>query len=197
MPINANMKLALLILISFIVLFSPVNTLGQSFNKNMKADDVTDEQVALIKAKLSADGMSVADFEAQALAAGAAPSEVSKMSARLSQNTVVPESSATIQPENTTRKVVNNQSIGKEGSAARQPVKSKIFGAEIFNNPAISFEPNQNMPTPKNYVLSTGDQLIIDIYGYSEGTYKLRLAPDGYIRIPNLGTDSVNCLTID
>ena len=89
MSINPTMKLTFLILISFIILSFPVNLFGQSFNKNMKSDDVTDEQVAQIKARLTADGMTVADFEAQALAAGAAPAEVAKMSTRLSQSTDV------------------------------------------------------------------------------------------------------------
>jgi protein involved in polysaccharide export with SLBB domain len=74
---------------------------------------------------------------------------------------------------------------------------STIFGSELFNNPNISFAPNLNMPTPKNYVLSTGDQLVIDIYGFSEANYKLRISPDGYIRIPNVGPISLNGLTIE
>jgi len=93
------------------------------------------------------------------------------------------------------RTVVSSAIIGSRGD--NPTVNSNIFGSELFNNPGISFEPNQNMPTPMNYILSTGDQLIIDIYGYSESTNKLTVSPDGFIRIPNVGPVSVNGLTID
>jgi len=43
------------------------------------------------------------------------------------------------------------------------------------------------MATPKNYVIGTGDQLNIDLYGYSDASFKLKVSPDGTIRIPNSG----------
>jgi protein involved in polysaccharide export with SLBB domain len=197
MPIKIPMKLTFLTVIVFLILMLPHHLFGQSFDKNMKADDVTDEQIALLKARLSADGMSIADFEAQAIAAGASPAEVAKIGARLSQSQSVPKSPANATIDNAPRKTVNDAPSGTVVHTNKLLINSNIFGAELFNNPSISFEPNQNMPTPKNYILSTGDQLIIDIYGYSEGTYKLSVTPDGYIRIPNVGPISVNGLTIE
>src|ERR1035437_9293670 len=51
--------------------------------KTLKADDLSNEQVAQMKAKLTTDGMSTADFEKQAIAAGAQPSEVKKLIDRM------------------------------------------------------------------------------------------------------------------
>jgi len=189
------MKLSFRILISIILLFLSTGLFAQSFDKNMKADDLTDEQVAKIKAKLDADGISVEEFEAQAKASGAIPAEVTKIGFRLSQIGDV-----TVKPTEKTdeKKPETTEKYSTEKKAIKKPEKkSNIFGAELFNNPSISFEPNQNMPTPKNYILSTGDQLIIDIYGYSEGTFKLNVTPEGNIRIPNVGPISVNGLTIE
>lgn len=189
------MKLSFRILFSIILLLLTTSIFGQSFDKNMKADDLTDEQVTRIKAKMTADGITIEEFEAQAIASGASPAEVAKLKVRLSET---PDT--VIQPEEKMEetKTRTNEKYTTEKKVTKKPEeKSNIFGADLFNNPTISFEPNQNMPTPKNYILSAGDQMIIDIYGYSEGTYKLKVTPDGNIRIPNVGPISVNGLTID
>ena len=72
----------------------------------------------------------------------------------------------------------------------------KIFGMNYFNNNNISFEPNVNIPTPLNYRLGPGDQIIIDLWGDSEQTYQKQISPDGYIRIPRLGPIYLNGLEI-
>ena len=37
-----------------------------------------------------------------------------------------------------------------------------VFGRDVFNNRALTFEPNENMATPKNYRLGPGDEVIVD-----------------------------------
>jgi protein involved in polysaccharide export with SLBB domain len=159
--------------------------------KTLKADDLSNEQVAQLKAKLTADGVSIADFEKQAIAAGAQPAEVAKVIDRMNQG-----SAGSKQPEVDVaqeKKVIQQVEAKKD----KKEEPNAIFGSELFNNPNISFAPNLNMPTPKNYVLSTGDLLVIDIYGFSEANYKLRISSEGYIRIPNVGPVSLNGLTIE
>lgn len=63
----------------------------------------------------------------------------------------------------------------------------KIFGHDIFNRGALSFEPNMNIATPQNYVLGPGDQVIIDIYGASQKTLQLTVSPEGDITVPGYG----------
>ena len=53
------------------------------------------------------------------------------------------------------------------------------------------------MPTPKNYVLSAGDELLINVWGDSELNLKLSISPDGTILIPNVGPVSLSGLTIE
>ena len=72
----------------------------------------------------------------------------------------------------------------------------KIFGMNYFNNNNISFEPNVNIPTPLNYRLGPGDEIIIDLWGDSEQTYQKQISPDGYIRIARLGPIYLNGLEI-
>ena len=164
--------------------------------KTLKADELSNEQVVQMKAKLTADQVSTADFEKQAIAAGAQPLEVKKLIDRMDNlniNNHQPKSNSL----DIKSRIVSDTIEDRKIKHTIQKDSITIFGSEIFNNEKISFSPNMNMPTPRNYVLSTGDQLIIDIYGYSEANYKLRISPDGYIRIPNVGPISLNGLTIE
>ncbi|MDP4268704.1 MAG: SLBB domain-containing protein [Bacteroidota bacterium] len=75
--------------------------------------------------------------------------------------------------------------------------KPKIFGASIFNDVNLSFEPNLRLATPQNYILGPDDELLIDVYGVSEVSHKVNVSPEGNIRIPNVGVISVGGLTIE
>lgn len=77
------------------------------------------------------------------------------------------------------------------GSSGRQ-----IFGHNIFNGRSLSFEPNENAATPQDYRLGPGDQLIIDIWGYSEGSYTQTITPEGRIYISQIGPIQLSGLTI-
>ena len=72
-----------------------------------------------------------------------------------------------------------------------------VFGREIFSDKNLTFEPDLNMPTPKNYVLSAGDELLINVWRDSELNLKLSISPDGTILIPNVGPVSLSGLTIE
>ena len=76
-------------------------------------------------------------------------------------------------------------------------LKETVFGREIFSNKNLSFEPDLNIPTPKNYILSAGDELLINVWGDSELNLKMKVSPEGTILIPNLGPVSVSGLTIE
>ena len=76
------------------------------------------------------------------------------------------------------------------------PSGKRVFGRDIFNNKALTFEPQMNIPTPQNYVLGPGDQLIIDIYGASQESLKLTISPDGDVTIPDFGPVQVSGMTV-
>ncbi|MFM6994730.1 MAG: SLBB domain-containing protein [Sediminibacterium sp.] len=77
------------------------------------------------------------------------------------------------------------------------PTGLRVFGSEIFENQYLSFEPNLTISTPRNYVIGVGDEIIVDIFGLSESTKKLKVSTEGYIRFPNLGPIKVSGLTIE
>lgn len=72
-----------------------------------------------------------------------------------------------------------------------------VFGREIFSNQRLSFEPDLNIPTPKNYVLSASDELFIQVWGNSELNLKVKISPEGTVSIPNLGPVTVGGLTVE
>lgn len=82
------------------------------------------------------------------------------------------------------------------GSRARQHRKDDhvirgkqvaVFGRNIFTARNLSFEPSLDIPTPENYVLGSGDELIIDVWGASENTVREIISPEGTIHVAGIG----------
>ena len=68
-----------------------------------------------------------------------------------------------------------------------QSEQTQVFGRNIFASRNLSFEPNLNIPTPENYMLGPGDEVIIDIWGTSENTVRETISPEGSIVVENIG----------
>lgn len=82
-------------------------------------------------------------------------------------------------------------------SSENQPIsqhltENDVFGRNMFNNKKLTFEPNLNIPTPDNYKLGPGDEIIIDIWGNSEASIKQQISPEGSIYISGLGPIYLN-----
>ena len=72
----------------------------------------------------------------------------------------------------------------------------RVFGRDIFNNRALTFEPQMNIATPQNYVLGPGDQLVIDVYGDTQKSVQLTVSPDGDVTVPEYGPIHVAGLSV-
>lgn len=72
-----------------------------------------------------------------------------------------------------------------------------VFGREIFLSKKLTFAPSLNIPTPKDYVLSAGDEVRINVWGNSQLNLKLKISPDGTVLIPNLGPVLLSGHTIE
>lgn len=78
----------------------------------------------------------------------------------------------------------------------RDSIKVEVFGRNIFTNRNLSFAPGGNLPTPADYKLGPGDEVIIDIWGNNQATIRQTISPDGTINIPDIGLVSLNGMTI-
>jgi len=73
----------------------------------------------------------------------------------------------------------------------------KIFGADLFRNKNLTFEPNLNLATPLNYVIGPNDQINVNVYGRSVANWKLTVSPEGNINIPGTGLINIAGKTIE
>ena len=68
-----------------------------------------------------------------------------------------------------------------------RPDRTNIFGHDLFRNKNLNFVPSYNVPTPENYKLSAGDEIVIDIWGDVISNITTKISPEGSVNIPNLG----------
>jgi len=73
----------------------------------------------------------------------------------------------------------------------------KLFGYSVFHNNNISFTPNLNMATPKNYVVGPGDVLTVQVYGVAQNTYTMTVSNEGKVTIESIGVVNLAGLTIE
>ena len=77
------------------------------------------------------------------------------------------------------------------GAAARL-----VFGRNIFTNRNLTFAPSMNIPTPENYKLGPGDEVIVDIWGTNQATIRQTISPEGTINVQDIGLVNLNGMTV-
>lgn len=109
-------------------------------------------------------------------------------------NPSVPLNDSTNLSNNSFKNQSNNNLIAKQSKS--DSLEKMIFGKSFFQNKSLSFQPNLRIATPQNYIIGPEDELIVDIFGYSEDHYNLTVSSDGYVKIPKIGIIQVSGLTI-
>ncbi|MBP2686142.1 MAG: polysaccharide export protein, partial [Deltaproteobacteria bacterium] len=66
-----------------------------------------------------------------------------------------------------------------------------FFGHELFDPRAEVSQMGDTLPSPDDYVVGPGDELIVKLWGRMEGTHRLRVDRDGKVFIPKMGPLSV------
>ncbi|MFI3321242.1 MAG: SLBB domain-containing protein [Rikenellaceae bacterium] len=115
----------------------------------------------------------------------------------ISQNSYSGDNRVRTTPIATFSSPITTTNIPNATATDSESLKKTVYGSEIFNNQNLSFEPNLNIATPTNYILSTGDELIIDVWGASEQNYNLTISPDGTVVIPKIGVLNIAGLNIE
>ncbi len=96
---------------------------------------------------------------------------------------------------------IYNDSLVKEYKALQlrlsRNLEKTIFGSSLFNNEKLTFEPDLRIATPKNYQIGPDDELNIHIYGDVLDNFKVKVSPEGTVKILNLGPIYINGLTVD
>ncbi|QJB40638.1 SLBB domain-containing protein [Chitinophaga oryzae] len=186
--------------------------------RQMKVDNLSDDQIRQLVADMKKNNIAFSDIDTYAQQKGIPDIEVTKLKGRIQQMGLDREleqsqkskenSNRGNEDEAGTRKLDDDDELMDSTTEKKDRTKSKeererekrrkrIFGSELFNNKNLTFEPNLKMPTPPNYRLAANDEVLIDVYGYSEVQHRLKVTPDGYVRIPNLGPVYVNGITME
>jgi protein involved in polysaccharide export with SLBB domain len=163
-------------------------------------ENLTDQQVIILMSQYQLIGLSELELEMKAREKGLSADQITLLKKRMSLldpsilkdiNNPVKNQSDPYEPRvQPTIKKNFNRKI--DTSTVLRP-----FGMSIFENEALSFDPDINIPTPQNYVIGVNDQLTVDVYGLSDMTKKIKVTPDGFIRLPNLGPVKVSGLTVE
>lgn len=162
-------------------------------------ENLTPDQVKQFVQQAQASGMTEAQMEQLARSRGFTDADISRMRQRILE-TAAPGALPTSKPaaDPTPANVVREQPATPAPPAAAPATNGPVvFGASLFGNASLTFEPNLRIPTPRNYQIGPDDELIIDIFGNAQQTYRPRVSPEGSIRLENLAPIYVNGLTID
>jgi protein involved in polysaccharide export with SLBB domain len=199
---------------------------AQTNYTDIKVDDLTDTQIRQLIQRAEAIGYNDQQLEQMAAAQGMKATEIQKLRLRVEKIRKLDGNNLPKDPKNnkdqnksrtyentSTDSLSNNKNKGKqtnefdkksvadEEKLAMQELfeglKPKIFGADLFKNGEITFEPNLRMATPKGYIIGPDDELLIDLTGDNEQDYKLKVSPDGTIRLQYVGLISVAGLSIE
>jgi protein involved in polysaccharide export with SLBB domain len=204
-------KRSILQFLSLIIFFVCITTAGKAQDllrnydlSSVKVDRLSDADIVRFKKQLDASGLTPQQAEQLAISKGMPVAEVQKLRQRMqqlglgisSQNAQRPG----IQPVPVNKSLQDtsiNQYNNIDTTQVRPLINPRIFGAELFNNPSLNFQPNIPVATPVNYIIGPGDQLNVNVYGVQETSIPLTVSPEGNILIPNVGQIQVAGLSIE
>lgn len=209
------MKLRTIFFLSFLFFATMLTqtAFAQTSSADIKVDDLSDVQIREFMKRAQAIGYDDAQLEQMAAAQGIPATEIQKLRSRIEkirktdgesgngnqspqQQEQQRDNSRTYQNTDTAKNILkDNQNQQRQNIF--DDLRPKIYGAELFKNGNITFEPNLRMATPRNYIIGPDDELLIDLTGDNEKDYKLKVSPDGTIRLQYVGLIAVAGLSVE
>lgn len=199
-----NFKRTITAVLFFLTVLVAQSAYSQTNYSDVKVDELTDTQIRQLIQRAESVGYNDAQLEQMAAAQGMKAEEIQKLRIRVTK--IRGTAAASGLPDNTeseqsTERRTDTSNIKKKEAGSKTSVlkdlKPQIFGSELFANSDISFEPNLRMVTPQGYIIGPDDELLIDLSGDNEVNYKLKVSPEGTIRLQYIGPVSVSGLSIE
>ena len=97
--------------------------------------------------------------------------------------------------EKNVAQTLNNISLEEKIQKQRIQESLEQFGYDLFSEVPLTYSAVSNIPVAKDYLLGTGDTLIVQLYGKTNVEYKLVVTRDGRLLIPELGPVQVSGLS--
>ena len=186
------------LLIIFLYFFTAI-AVGQDIGqlKNVDISNLSDDQIESYWSSIQKKGYTMEQIEVLAQTQGVSSMKMAEFKRRVN-DLKISSKSKNIKSDISDK---DDQNIpfglkGNENFDTKKP-KELLFGFDFFNNPKITFTPNVNIAVPENYQLGPGDELVIDLWGATELTYKSKVNNQGNIKIDGVGQIYVNGFTIE
>jgi len=183
------------VVLLFFFFFQSFNLDAQDFltTKDLSSivvDNLSESDITKIKTQLQINNLTIEQAEPMALSKGMSAVEFAKLKSRLGAQSPAGLTSDKSADQIRTQEVVVNTKV-KDAS------NTSVFGSELFDNPALNFEPNLKLATPVNYILGPGDELQLSVYGVQEFNAVSAVTPEGKINIQFVGQIPVAGMTIE
>ncbi|MBD2751873.1 SLBB domain-containing protein [Spirosoma validum] len=191
------------VLLLFILTGNSITTAQQA---GSRANQLSDEQIIDFYRQAQSRGLSEPQIEQAAMSQGYTLTDITTMRRRIaeirSQGTAQAKDKVTTSSSNARTlpsDVSTRTSIDSLPTTTRREVSGglAVFGASLFANASLTFEPNLRIATPRNYIVGPDDEIGIDISGASSDNLKLKVSPEGEVKVPNLPPIYVSGLTIE
>lgn len=198
-----SILLAFLFLICVAVCNSAsAQNIPQDFS-SVVVSDLSDAQIQQILQQAQASGLTDAQVLQQVANKGLPADQIEQLQKRISA--IRATQSTTTSTSNTSDTAITQSrtlnyrpdKVTQNQYTTKTDTNPKIFGADLFKNSSLTFEPNLKLATPINYIVGPDDQLDISVYGNSLANWKLNVSPDGNINIPGVGLLNVAGKTIE
>ncbi|MEP7239196.1 MAG: SLBB domain-containing protein, partial [Ferruginibacter sp.] len=180
-------------------MFSQENSLLSQNLASVNIDDVPDEDISTYYKKGKESGLSEQDIYKVLKQKGLPNEEITKLQDRVYLLSA-PGRTQQQQDKNANNKPDKERyDFAHVDNLPQKPMQSDlaVFGSELFTTSSLVFEPNLRIATPSGYILGPDDELIVNVFGYSERTYNVTVNEEGSIYIPQVGPVFVNGLSIE
>jgi protein involved in polysaccharide export with SLBB domain len=182
-----------ILLFSLTVLFSSPNAQAQQTPSIEAVQSMSDQQLQSYWRQAQEQGYTLGQLEQMARLRGVSEADIQKMTNRIqSLGGITSTEKKSTSNEVTTDFGYNTTNTEEE----EEEEESLIFGANFFNNPKISLEPNLNIAGSDLYQLGPGDGLSIDVWGAAQKNYSVTISKQGTVILESLSPIYVNGLTI-
>jgi protein involved in polysaccharide export with SLBB domain len=172
------------------------NILNTKDLSTIKVDALTEYDISQIQKDLKSKGVTIDQFQDQAIIKGMPLSEFTKLKIRLNKKTTAEDKKISPLSQLDKKKTLTKDSTMNE-EVEETKLNPLIYGSELFSQSSAGFQANQNIATPLNYIIGPKDVLKLVIYGVQEFSADLIVSKEGIVQIANVGQVKIGGLTIE
>jgi protein involved in polysaccharide export with SLBB domain len=193
---NKNTQPFLILLLIFFTSIAFSQDIGQL--KNVDINSMSDDQIESYWSQIKKGGYTMGQVEVLGKAQGISATKIADFRRRVNSLGAI-DAVKNKASEANSKVAAANEAFGlKDGQVVKKNTASvSLFGYDFFSNSKVSFTPSVNIAVPKNYQIGPGDEIMIDLWGASEITYKATVNNSGSIKIGGIGFIFINGFTLE